>query len=481
LPADVTYGSHSASQGSYNSGSGLWTAGDLGVGATATLTIEASVNSGTAGGPDIVNTASLNDVCQEDTDPSNNSDTASIHVALVDLEVAKTVDEPRPNEGDTITYTITVDNSGPDYASLVDISDLLPSGVTYDSDTTSQGSYDDGTGVWTVGQIDAGNSAILEIEAIVDAGTAGGPDITNAVAVASVNEDETDTADNSDTATIHVPLVDVSIAKSIAVPADSAPNANEGDPVTFTITATNAGPDYASELRIGDVLNGFTMTGNSATLGSYNGATWSIAQLDPGDSATLTIDATVDAGTGGTTLANTAAVASVHEKDADNGNDSDSVDVYIELSDIELSKTGALLECAEQWTVPLSKGNGDGDYRLRIAGDQPIFHIMGYGDIAGAGGASCDYHHVAARFTAATNSWGPHTLELFIDGVKVNTHTSGGTPATHGCKLPTISSTIRTCSYLSAPKRRARCWTTRRRSRSTIARSAAILRTSRCS
>ena len=58
----------------------------------------------------------------------------------VDLAMSKTVDDPTPDEGDTIVYTLQVTNNGPDHASGVVISDALPSGVSYDSDDGS-GAY----------------------------------------------------------------------------------------------------------------------------------------------------------------------------------------------------------------------------------------------------------------------------------------------------------------------------------------------------
>ncbi|WP_128755353.1 DUF4347 domain-containing protein, partial [Aquimarina sediminis] len=56
-----------------------------------------------------------------------------------DLVVSKTVNNATPNEGDTVIYTITLTNSGPATATNVSITDLLPTGVTYVSDTPSQG------------------------------------------------------------------------------------------------------------------------------------------------------------------------------------------------------------------------------------------------------------------------------------------------------------------------------------------------------
>ena len=43
-------------------------------------------------------------------------------------------------------------NDGPDAATGVQVTDLLPAGLTFVSRATaSQGTYDDVTGVWTVG------------------------------------------------------------------------------------------------------------------------------------------------------------------------------------------------------------------------------------------------------------------------------------------------------------------------------------------
>jgi uncharacterized repeat protein (TIGR01451 family) len=58
-----------------------------------------------------------------------------------DLALTKTVSDATPNVGDTVTFTVTLADLGPDPASGVTVTDLLPAGLTSVSATPSQGSY----------------------------------------------------------------------------------------------------------------------------------------------------------------------------------------------------------------------------------------------------------------------------------------------------------------------------------------------------
>ncbi len=85
-----------------------------------------------------------------------------------DLVLTKTVNDENPEDGDVITFTITVSNQGQANSSCVEVTDLLPLGLDFVSANPSQGNYDENTGIWTVGDIDAGNSATLTIDATVN-------------------------------------------------------------------------------------------------------------------------------------------------------------------------------------------------------------------------------------------------------------------------------------------------------------------------
>lgn len=86
---------------------------------------------------------------------------------VADLSLTKDADVPSPqNWGDQIVYTLTVSNGGANDATGVEVTDALPSGLTYVSDDGG-GDYDSSTGVWTVGTVTNGNSATLHITASV--------------------------------------------------------------------------------------------------------------------------------------------------------------------------------------------------------------------------------------------------------------------------------------------------------------------------
>ncbi len=80
-----------------------------------------------------------------------------------DLEVKKTASKSPVQCDETFYYTITVKNNGPDKSEGIVISDLLPAGALYQSNTPSQGTYNPNTGLWTVGDLNSGASATLKI------------------------------------------------------------------------------------------------------------------------------------------------------------------------------------------------------------------------------------------------------------------------------------------------------------------------------
>ena len=348
LPAGLAYVSDNGS-GAYNSGTGIWTIGNLPVGGSAALQITAQVTaSGLLENIAQVETAHEFDV---DSTPGNDNpleddqDNAFVSVgAAADLALVKSVDDPAPNVGDPIVYTIVVTNSGPDNATDVAVEDLLPAGLTYVSDDGG-GAYNSGTGVWTIGNLNVGATATLQITADVDAAGA----ITNLAQVSLSDQYDPDstpgnddpTEDDQDDAVILTPQADLELTKDVD---NSTPNVTEE--VTFTVVVTNRGPDNATGVTVADLLPAGLAYVSDDGGGAYVPGTgvWTIGNLAVGGATNLQITATV---TNSGIIDNIAQVETADQYDPDStpGNDNpqedDQDDAALNVppaSDLELTK-----------------------------------------------------------------------------------------------------------------------------------------------
>jgi len=104
-----------------------------------------------------------------------------------------------------------------------------------------------------------------------------------------------------------ISIVNTAATANVALTQNATSTANVGDTVTYTITATNNGPDTASGILISDIvpegLRGVTVT---PSVGTYYNGIWTIPTLANGVTATLTITGTVTPAMAGLTTTNTA-------------------------------------------------------------------------------------------------------------------------------------------------------------------------------
>ncbi|MEJ2142223.1 MAG: hypothetical protein P8Y24_07685 [Gammaproteobacteria bacterium] len=163
---------------------------------------------------------------------------------LADLEIVKTVDDTTPQEGDSIVYTLTLTNNGPQNAAQLEVTDVLPAGVTYVSDD-SGGSYNNATGLWTPNPLSSGASTTINITATVDSGTAGST-ITNTATITDSNRIDPDASNDSSNVDITVVEANLTVLKSALTTSDPVNGATNpynipGATILYSITVTNTG------------------------------------------------------------------------------------------------------------------------------------------------------------------------------------------------------------------------------------------------
>jgi uncharacterized repeat protein (TIGR01451 family) len=115
------------------------------------------------------------EICDTFTGADNGSFTrADLYITqapatYADLSLTKTVSNATPAPGAAISYTLSVTNSGNTATTGVTVLDQLPFGVSFVS-SSGFGSYNSGTGVWTVGSVPVGTTRTLTINVTVTAG-----------------------------------------------------------------------------------------------------------------------------------------------------------------------------------------------------------------------------------------------------------------------------------------------------------------------
>jgi uncharacterized repeat protein (TIGR01451 family) len=143
----------------------------------------------------LVNTVTVSGGSELNTTNDTASDTVSI-VSSSDMAITKTASPNPIKQGNTLTYTLNVNNIGPSNATNVTVTDSLPATVSYISATPTQGSCSQAAGTVTclLGSMNSGASATITI--MVNAVTP-----SSAVNSATVTADQPDPVSSNNTAT----------------------------------------------------------------------------------------------------------------------------------------------------------------------------------------------------------------------------------------------------------------------------------------
>jgi uncharacterized repeat protein (TIGR01451 family) len=183
-----------------------WDLGTLAAGATVVLTVDADVRTAVPSAiDDFMNTVTVADDGANGVDPNaiNNSDndTDVLHAAP-DYVITKTDGLTNVEPGDSITYTITVDNAGTQDGTNIVITDNFPISSLMNVIASNGGVVNAGLGTitWNFANLNVGQQLVLTVDAdILSAIAQGVDDVVNAVSVTDDGTNGTDLnpADNT--------------------------------------------------------------------------------------------------------------------------------------------------------------------------------------------------------------------------------------------------------------------------------------------
>ncbi len=375
----------------------------LAVGDSIIVTVEATVDSSVADGTQIVNQATASGAAS----PQVSAVEETTVLTSVDLNLTKT-GPANLLAGATATYTLTLTNDGPSDATGVTVADILPTEFAFDAFRVMSGSATcapvAGNLECSVGTLAAGDSIVLEIDAVADTSMSVG-DVAENRAVADGDQPDPDPGSNTPVASTTIGRASgLSITK-----VDPIGTTVAGGSIVYDLTVTNAGPSDASAVQVTDpVPPGTTFDPalsdpNCAEAGGL--ITCSLGVLDP-DAAPVqfTIALTVDAGFGVGTITNEATVSGAETDPVstdDTAQATTTVDAEADLSIVKTSPATAPVPGANYtYTVTVANAGPSDATAVTVVDELPagtslVSTSLGAGCSESAGDVTCDLGTIA--------------------------------------------------------------------------------------
>jgi uncharacterized repeat protein (TIGR01451 family) len=301
----------------------------LASGASATFTVVLTVNSGTASGTVITDTANVSSNTT-DPNPNNNSATATDVVATsgqADLSVTSSASPNPVTDNNNITYTQAVTNNGPSASGAATFTDSIPTGTSFVSFTVPSGwncgtlptvGATSGTITCTISSVPVNTSTPVSFPLVVKAslGDAPGSTITNTanINVPCSSANDPNCGNNSASTTVYVASptqADVAITKT----ANPDP-VDQGTNLQYTLQITNNGPATAQGVTVTDPIPGevsfvsvSTTQGTCAYTVSTTTVSCSLGSVSVGGFVIVTINANANTFSSSTLSTNTATVS----------------------------------------------------------------------------------------------------------------------------------------------------------------------------
>lgn len=318
-------------------------------------------------------------------------------IVNADLSITKTDGVTTATPGGSVTYTITASNAGPGAATGATVADTFPASLT--ATWTCVGA---GGGTCTAAgagnindsvNLPAGGSVTYTASATISPSATGSLSNTATVAVpVGVTDPTPGNNSATDTDTL-VGSADLSITKT-----DGVTTATPGGSVTYTITASNAGPSNVTGATVADTFPA-SLTATWTCAGAGGGTCTAAGagnindtvNLPSGGSVTYTASATISGAATGT-LSNTATVSSATADPVPGNNSATDNDTLTPVADLSITKTDGVTTVnaggSTTYTITASNAGPSNATGATVADTFPA-SLTATWTCVGAGGGTC--------------------------------------------------------------------------------------------
>ena len=212
----------------------------------------------------------------------NGKTTNETETGIINITGKKEVNTSEAKVGDTLTYTITLTNSG-NATGTVTVTDEIPAGTTLvEKSITNNGVESNGTITWTDVEVKAGDTVEVSFKVTINSDTK--TSVTNKAVIDG----------NKPTEEVETKVANITGAKSV-----DKSTAKVGDTLTYTIILTNSGNADGTVTVTDEIPTGTTLVADSITAnGSYNEEnktiTWTDVKVEAGKTAEVSFKVTIN-------------------------------------------------------------------------------------------------------------------------------------------------------------------------------------------